>query len=239
MNEYRVKSLAELHEVLGHHRRDAGWMYRGQPDPDWPLLPRAGRAPFDSGYDEIFFRRWQGEAVQYLDDEPENDWEWLAIAQHHGFATRLLDWTMKPLAAAYFATAEPGVGESAIYAFKTQNLAASSADKSPFQRQGITQFVPRRVNPRVSRQIGWFTLHGPSTVSVQDGMAKTDKLERIIIDASYRDELLFELNQYGVNSQVLFPNLVGLSRHFNWVMRSFEYWAEGLTGGAGISKGEK
>ena len=230
MQEYRVSSFAELHDVLDNHRRDAGWMYRGQPDPDWPLVPRAGRPPFDRGYDEIFFRRWKAEAAQYLDDEPENDWELLAIAQHHGFATRMLDWTMKPLAAAYFAAAEPGVGESAIYAFKTQSFASSASEKSPFQMPGITQFIPRRANQRVSRQIGWFTVHGPSTLSIQDGLAKGDKLERIIIDASYRDELLFELNQYGINSQALFPNLVGLSRHFNWVMRSFEYWAEGLTG---------
>ena len=61
-------------------------------------------------------------------------------------------------------------------------------------------------------------------------MGRDDQLERIIVDASYRDELLFELNQYGVNSHSLFPNLVGLSRHFNWVMASFDYWAEGLTG---------
>ena len=41
---------------------------------------------------------------------------------------------------------------------------------------------------------------------------------------------MFELNQYGVNAQTLFPHMVGLSRHFNWVMSSFDYWAEGLTG---------
>jgi hypothetical protein len=41
---------------------------------------------------------------------------------------------------------------------------------------------------------------------------------------------MFELNQYGVNAQTLFPHLVGLSRHFNWIMSSFDYWAQGLTG---------
>lgn len=236
MDEYRVKSFPELHDVLGRHRRDAGWMYRGQADPDWALVPRAGRPPFDNGYDEIFFRRWQSESAQYLDVAPDNDWEWLAIAQHHGFATRLLDWTMRPLAAAYFAVAEPGVGESAVYAFKTRNQAASDDNSSPFKRAGLCQFIPRKVNPRVSRQIGWFTLHGPATVSVQDGVSKGDTLERIIIDASYRSELLFELNQYGVNAQSLFPHMVGLSRHFNWVMSEFNYWAEGLTGGIGTRR---
>lgn len=232
VKEYRVSSFPELHEVLGNHRRDAGWMYRGHADPDWPLVPRAGRPPFAGGYDEIFFRRWRSEAVQYVDpgESPADDWSWLAIAQHNGFATRLLDWTMKPLAAAWFAVAEPGDGESVIWCFKTNNILTDLTSKSPFERQGITQFTPPRVSARVSRYIGVFTHHGPPTLTVADGMTPLDRLERIVIDEDYRHELLFELNQYGVNAQMLFPNMVGLSRHFNWIMAAFDYWKEGLAG---------
>lgn len=84
------------------------WAYRGQANAEWHLENAIERTDFIKLYKGIesdFLAEFQRGARNYLqkDQTPEHLIEWLALMQHHGAPTRLLDFSKSPFIAAYFA----------------------------------------------------------------------------------------------------------------------------------------
>lgn len=69
-------------------------------------------------YEKRLIRLFQRKAALYLDHEPDKDdmLEWLAVMQHYGATTRLMDWTYSFYIAVYFALAENEEG-GVVWAF--------------------------------------------------------------------------------------------------------------------------
>ena len=84
------------------------WAFRGHAKAEWGLETAMERTDFIQLYKGIeaeFVSEFQRGARNYLvgDQLPEHLIEWLAIMQHHGAPTRLLDFSKSPFIAAYFA----------------------------------------------------------------------------------------------------------------------------------------
>jgi hypothetical protein len=99
-----ISSVSELFERLKPFDV-AKWAFRGQ-GTDRVLTASIERVAIRPGVAEDWVEReFRRRAHQYVADTPRDDdhIEWLALMQHHGAPTRLLDWTRSPHVAAFFA----------------------------------------------------------------------------------------------------------------------------------------
>jgi hypothetical protein len=214
--ERLVKSFEDLHAAVKEHS-NATVIYRGLRDLAFGLTPKIGRYEgLVSGNrveeELMILRLFKEMAIPHLDSIPENDWEWLAVGQHHGLPTRLLDWTRNPLVAAYFAVRKEHSGDSVIYAFRDEFHIDISKHSDPFTYPRVGKFIPPHITPRIAAQVGVFTIH-PSPAETFDDVS----LERLIIAHEFRRPLKKMLFRYGIHAASLFPDLEGLAEHIEWL----------------------
>lgn len=221
MNSFRIQDPLDLHKLFRAFRSHGGigWIFRGQADSSWPLIPKAGRPEFRNGNDLGRFNAWRRCAFAH-GPLPDNDWECLAIAQHYGLATRLLDWSCNPLVAAYFAVNERHECDGAIYCFLPSLFIDCKTLPIEEQLEQVVAYLPRAIDQRVSRQSGVFTVHNDAIGDIEieelDPPLSGTNLVRIEIPSQHKLPVLVMLDDYGVNSHGVFPDLDGLSRYINW-----------------------
>lgn len=107
-----VEDWAHLQEILYFdswneqlHRFRSAYVYRGLEDSSYKLTSTLNRLG-ESHLEKHLLRNFRKYSHKQISLEYKSIWYWLALAQHHGLPTRLLDWTYSPYVALHFATAD-------------------------------------------------------------------------------------------------------------------------------------
>lgn len=134
---FLIESFEEYLDTVRRELPKGRIYFRGQSklvSEGYPLKPSIGR--YKKLESCTLFERDQTERqvlgvftnhlLTYVRHLPRNDWEALAIAQHHGLPTRFMDWTTNPLVALYFSARETQLDDadnplnSAVYVLTSE-----------------------------------------------------------------------------------------------------------------------
>lgn len=217
-----VRSQEKWHEFLSFLDRhmQSRWVFRGQPSETWDLRPSAGRGDrYDPLFEERVFRAFKKDARLHLHMHlPDtNDWDWLALAQHFGLPTRLLDWSMNPLVACFFALMEEQhANKNAIvfaYPLDEGQIVDPKTWPQPFQIDRVGFLFPSSLAPRISSQRGIFSVHPCPN---EAWSPKELEGHRFIIPAEFRFAFQRKLFRMGVDAAHIWANLEGVCSSLKW-----------------------
>ena len=235
------------------------WAFRGSRHESHPLFSALSRylqtfrvdPAVWADQEERILRIFKRKAHHFLDDAPaaDDDFEWLALMQHHGAPTRLLDFTWSPYVAAFFALYR-ATGDAAVWAFnpaqisrpealeRQRPLFQSTLDptcKEDFRRYFLKEEIsfvwvgePQRMNRRLIAQSGTFAIPGLLNQSMEEILntypdPKNTLVKFILPSAKIRDRGLRELYRMNITHATLFPDLDGLSRSLAYELEY--HWA--------------
>jgi hypothetical protein len=213
---------------------ETNWWFRGLSDVEHELVPKVGRGsenerwdgPVEPGRKDTFadlelriFDAFKRRAVLGLQVRPQNDFEWLAVAQHHGVPTRLLDWTPNPLMAAWFATNKKAGNDGQI----AKVIAVRATSQWREHEEAIDPFDKRRKQPvfvvsphwhaRVRAQRGCFSIHPiPNKRWDLDGL----KFDEFQIPQAHWRAFQRRLFYFGIDASTTMADLSGLGDALAW-----------------------
>jgi hypothetical protein len=222
MKELYINSLECFHtkvqSVSSNHA-----IYRGVSKDSYSLMSQVGRSyqtaemvnkkmshpiPISRFTEDKALLDFKRGAMPYISSTPANDWEWLALAQHHGLPTRLMDWTTNPLVAVFFACNDNLSRSAAIYVLPdSYQFHEPDCAESPFVAKQIHRFVPTHTTSRIIAQSGLFlAINTP-----EKEFTHTD-IEKWIIHKDIVLHLAMMAKTYGVHEASIFPGLDGVAK---------------------------
>ena len=238
MNYKPITSVSELVKYVEEIKREeekrgnyADLLFRGQPC-DEPLLPKLGRVNIRSRnrnvakIERLLLQEFGRTSISFSNLPSSRQWDLIALAQHHGLPTRLLDWTYSALAGLWFAVREPfdmqkndnekcgvlWVLRSSIDDFYQYEDTEGTSPLNNKRRTLI--YRPAVIAQRIAAQSGVFTVHklieDKRFVALEKNNNYKDKLTKFVIPPESFSFIRKHLNMFNANSALMFPDLDGL-----------------------------
>lgn len=222
MNIIQINSFQQFLEQIEKYNMGHP-IFRGCSRSDYELITKFGRSiieneryrKLNSEYTYVvdyaselsIIQKFKDLAPAHLNTLPNNEWEWLSLAQHYGLPTRLLDWTENPLVALYFCLNRNHADfDGAVYVIRECfEISKAEIGKSPYSIEEVVLYEPRHTTPRISAQSGLFTAHKNPQVAYE-----RDEIDKLIISNKIKGDFWARLRTFGVNPFSMFPDLSGL-----------------------------
>ncbi len=229
----------------------SNWAFRGERDERWPLYSSLSRYFMNFGVapgawpeqESRILRIFKRKAHQFLDKPPdvEDDFQWLALMQHHGAPTRLIDFTWSPYVAVFFAL-ERSTADGVVWAMNPARIDSSRNPKpvrmdprvkGNFRRyylKGNHHFIwmgePHNMNRRLIAQSGTFAVPSALNVPIEGMLSDADPeniLAKIVVNQNVREVGMRELYRMNITYATLFPDLDGLAKSLGYELEF--HWA--------------
>jgi FRG domain-containing protein len=244
-----IGSVQEMIEVFEDFRKGREtrahqrlW-FRGQGDADWVLKPGVYRdtfAPAASERDRNKLERNMNQDFRVssagLRDPGMTSEALYFLQQHYGMPTRLLDWTVNPIAALYFAVSQPADEKDGavfmmdVFKFDLKPMKfrdIATADDGLLQSavravSGAGDFPaktfpvwPDRSDIRMQFQRSGFTFHVPNEHEITSEVNRSLRKIRVAKDA--KEKINSQLVAFGIDGLSIFGDLESLARHLKGV----------------------
>lgn len=212
-------------------------LFRGLSNASYHLTTSLAR----NGGDELSLLR---NFAKYSALEGASVWKQMVIGQHHGLPTRLLDWSLSPLVALYFAISEKNPEDiykhdctvwqidvdevNSLLPVKYQAMFDKNAKFLTLQKlknrhiklrnidedQAVILLEPPAIDARIINQYSFFSIV-PSSLEMETFLSSTKNTVKYIISKHIRREIRKMLDKLNISERTMLPGLDGMCAQLN------------------------